>query len=454
MLFTCLSKIKEKMDMKSTFLRYCFWINDCLKGSPIRRPYAEIKWICEHDEETTRKVRSRKLDEILEYACSNTSFYARYIGKGINHFPVMDKGALIENAEAISVPLSKIPNQKGEVYIQKTSGSTGIPLAIPQDTQKRQRRIADLKYFGQLVGYKTHEPLIHLRIWNKWQKKTQKQISRENIFPFDCSDLSDERLHELCDLIIRTKAVAIRAYASCLDLLAKFVKRNPHYVFQNLKIAFSTSEMLHDDTRANVKRYLKCEIISQYADEECGIIAQERIPTKEDNNVMYLNYADYYIEFLKLESDEPAGFGDLARIVITDLHNHAFPIIRYDCGDTGELMPPDEHSRGYPVLGKLYGRKMDMVYTTSGVPFSPMLLGRTVKNFNVIKQWQFIQKGERNYVLKTILEEGGNVEELGSLLDELKHTIGIDATISIEVVNNIPLLKSGKRKVVVNEWCK
>jgi len=52
------------------------------------------------------------------------------------------------------------------------------------------------------------------------------------------------------------------------------------------------------------------------------------------------------------------------------------------------------------------------------------------------------------------LEEGGNVEELGSLLDELKHTIGIDATISIEVVNNIPLLKSGKRKVVVNEWCK
>jgi len=40
------------------------------------------------------------------------------------------------------------------------------------------------------------------------------------------------------------------------------------------------------------------------------------------------------------------------------------------------------------------------------------------------------------------------------MADELKHTIGIDATISIEVVNNIPLLKSGKRKVVVNEWCK
>ena len=440
--------------IKECFLRKIFWINDFLKGSPIRKPYSEIKWICEHDEEVTRKLRLRKLNEILKYACSNTIFYAQYMGNDINHFPVMDKASLIKNADAISVPPSKIPNQKGEVYIQKTSGSTGVPLAVPQDTQKRQRRIADLKYFGQLVGYKSHEPLIHLRIWNKWQKKTQKQINRENIFPFDCSNLSDERLHELCELINRTKAVAIRAYASCLDLLAKFVKRNPYYVFPNLKIAFSTSEMLHDDTRENVKKYLKCEIISQYADEECGIIAQERIPTKEDGNIMYLNYADYYIEFLKLESDEPAEFGELARIVITDLHNHAFPIIRYDCGDTGVLMPPDEYSRGYPVLGKLYGRKMDMVYTTSGVPFSPMLLGRTVKNFDVIKQWQFIQKGERNYVLKTIIEEGKNKEELDALINELKHTIGIDATISIEVVNEIPLLKSGKRKVVVNEWNK
>lgn len=440
------------MDMKSIFLRSIFWMNDFLKGSPIRKPYSEIKWICEHDEEATRKLRSRKLNEILEYACSNTTFYAQYMGNDINHFPVMDKASLIENADAISVPSSKIPNQKGEVYIQRTSGSTGVPLAVPQDTQKRLRRIADLKYFGQLVGYKSHEPLIHLRIWNKWQKKTQKQISRENIFPFDCSNLSDERLHELCELIILTKATAIRAYASSLDLLAKFVKRNPHYVFPNLKIAFSTSEMLHEDTRANVKRYLKCEIISQYADEECGIIAQERIPTKEDNNVMYLNYADYYIEFLKLESDKSAEYGELARIVITDLHNHAFPIIRYDCGDTGVLMPPDEHSKGYPVLGKLYGRKMDMVYTTSGVPFSPMLLGRTVKNFNVIKQWQFIQKGERDYVFKTIIEKGEDRRELDSMLNELKRTIGLDAKITIEVVDNIPLLKSGKRKVVVNEW--
>lgn len=442
------------MDLKSYYLRWRFWLNDYLNGSPIRKPYTEIKWLYEHSEETTRHVRELQLNEMLDYACSNTSFYAQYKNGTLLDFPVMSKQLLIENADSITVPVKKIPGQIGLVYVQKTSGSTGTPLAIPQDTQKRLRRIADLKYFGQIVGYKTHEPLIHLRIWNKWQSKTKKQINRENIFPFDCSNLSDERLQDLCELMIRTKAVAIRAYASCLDLLAKFIKKNPNYVFPHLKVAFSISEMLHEDTRANVKRYLKCEIISQYADEECGILAQERIPTNEEDNVMYLNHADYFFEFLKLQRNEPAEYGEVARIVITDLHNHAFPIIRYDCGDTGVLMPPNEYSRGYPVLGKLYGRKMDMVYTTSGEPFSPMLLGRTIKNFDLIKQWQFIQTGEKSYVLKVMLERQSSVEELNSLLDTLKETIGIDSSIAIEKVDEIPLLKSGKRKVVVNEWKK
>lgn len=35
-----------------------------------------------------------------------------------------------------------------------------------------------------------------------------------------------------------------------------------------------------------------------------------------------------------MDSDEPAEPGELGRIVITDLFNYAFPILRYDNGDT------------------------------------------------------------------------------------------------------------------------
>ena len=179
-------------------------------------------------------------------------------------------------------------------------------------------------------------------------------------------------------------------------------------------------------------------------------MAQERVPTSEKDNVMYLNHADYYFETLKFDSDEPAGYGELGRIVITDLHNYAFPIIRYDTGDVGMLLPPDKFSHGYPVLGKLFGRRMDLCFTTDGNVFSPMAIGRIMKHYDFVSQWQFIQKEEKRYCLKLIYEKE-NVA-MADLLHSLKEVVGQDAKIDIVKVDEIPVLASGKRKPVVNEW--
>lgn len=387
----------------------------------------------------------------MTYAVSNCSFYSK-LGGALSDFPVMNKSLYIQNYNDIRVKDECIPGQVGTVHIQTTSGSTGTPFAVPQDTIKRQRRIAELKYFGKIVGFETHEKLIHLRAWNKWQQKTPTQIAKENIIPFNISDMSDGRLAELCKMINEEKALCLRGYASSFDLLSKYVERHP-MTFPSLKICIAGSEALQDDVRFNVKKSLRCDIISQYANEECGILAQERIPTQDTDNVMYLNNSGYCFEFLKLDSDEPVNYGELGRIVITDFHNYAFPIIRYDTGDVGILAPPNEYSHGYPVLEKLYGRRLDVCYTSSGKPLSPMSIGRTLKHFENIRQWQFIQKDSRNYVLRVVMTSNiFSNAYLSSAVNELKSYLGNDADIQINIVEEIPVLSSGKRKAVVNEW--
>lgn len=370
----------------------------------------------------------------------------------LQDFPVMNKLMYIDNYHAIKVCEKNIPGQVGEVHIQTTSGSTGTPFAVPQDTLKRQRRIAELKYFGKVVGFDSHEMLIHLRTWNKWQNKTAEQIKKENIIPFDISEMGEERLAELCRLIVENNVLCLRGYASSFDLLAKYVEHYP-MCFPSLKICIAGSEALQDDVRMRVKKALHCEIISQYANEECGVLAQERIPTQTSDNVMYLNHAGYFFELLQLDNDEPAHYGELGRIVITDLHNYAFPIIRYDNGDVGIMAPPNEYSNGYPVLEKLYGRHFDVCYTVGNQPFFPMTIGRTLKHFDEIAQWQFIQKGASEYMLKIVMRSDKKAEEyLLPVLSDLKAILGIDAVIKIEQVYEIPILASGKRKSVINEW--
>ena len=264
--------------------------------------------------------------------------------------------------------------------------------------------------------------------------------------------MSDIRLTELCRLINDTKAVCLRGYASSFDLLANYIKRHP-IKLPSLKLLIAGSETLQDDVRKKVKEYIGCEIISQYANEECGIIAQEQPPTMESDNVMYLNYAGYYIEFLKLDSDKPAEIGELGRIVLTDYHNHAFPIIRYDTGDVGVKLPANEKSNGFPILGKLYGRRLDVCYSADNHPISPLAIGRVLKHFNEIMQWQFIQKGDKQYLLKLCMRDRNiSLNYINEIILALKEPIGIDSNIRVELVDEVPILASGKRKPIINEW--
>lgn len=437
------------MDLNALFLRTRFWIKDFFSGSPIRTPYKEIKFIQEHSYKEGLPIREKALRKLLAHAKQNTVFYKNIKGNDLNSFPIMNKASLLEHYHEICVEKSKIPGQVGDIHIQTTSGSTGTPFKIPQDTLKRQRRIAELKYFGAIAGFKTHDKLIHLRTWNKWQQKTAKQIKTENIIPFDIARMGDEDLKRLCDLIISSKAVCLRGYASSLGKLAEYAK-GKNYQFPHLKLAIAGAESLQDDVRALFKEVMHAEIQSQYANEECGILAQERVPTQEKDNPMYWNHSGYFFEVLKFNSDEPAEYGELGRIVITDLYNYAFPVIRYDNGDTAVLLPPNEYSLGYPVLGKLYGRRFDLTYSTTGAAIWPLTYGRILKHYENIAQWQFVQNGEKKYELNLILRN--HEDNLNEIVNQLKEPLGQDAIISINEVHDIPVLASGKRKPVVNNW--
>lgn len=439
------------MDFNAFFLRCRFWINDFFKGSPIRKPYKEIKYIQENSFEKGFPIRQQHLRQLLDYAAKNTLFYKGFYGKPLKDFPIMNKNALLEHFNEIAVDKDKIPGQVGDVHIQTTSGSTGTPFKIPQDTLKRLRRIAELKYFGAIAGFKTHDKLIHLRTWNRWQQKTAKQIKTENIIPFDIARMADEDLKRLCELIVSSKAVCLRGYASSLGKLAEFAN-GKGYKFPHLKLAIAGAESLQDDARALFKKVMHADIQSQYANEECGIMAQERVPTKESENPMYWNHASYFFEILKFDSDKPAEYGEIGRIVITDLHNYAFPLIRYDNGDTAMQLPPDEYSNGYPIIGKLYGRRFDLTYSTTGVAIFPLTYGRILKHFDNIAQWQFVQNDEKKYALNLIMR--GDDSNLPSIIDQLKEYLGSDAEIKINKVEDIPVLASGKRKPVVNNWKK
>ena len=173
------------MSINGFIKRNIYWINDYLRGGVVKHFYNDLETVLS-DKKIGLPIQQNHLSNLLVYATEKSEFYKPYKGQPLKNFPVVNKAILNENHNMVSVPIEEIPDQNGQkIYIQKTSGSTGTPFAVPQDTRKRQRRVAELKYFNEQIGFKSHEMLGQCRIWTKWQNKSKWQSFKENIIPIN-----------------------------------------------------------------------------------------------------------------------------------------------------------------------------------------------------------------------------------------------------------------------------
>lgn len=364
-----------------------------------------------------------QLVKLLQYAVDNSAFYAQQAGfSSLQQFPVMNRDQLNKYYDRIAVhAYDKIKTHK--MY---TSGSTGVPFAVIQDLAKRERNIADLKYFGNLAGYSDHDAMCYLRARPAASKKQQEE---DNIWQLDSSSLNEKNLTDYFHVIVEKKCTALIGYASTLEIAVDYWINH----FENetyIKTIISTSEELKSSTRDKLKKFFgeSVKIHARYSNSEQGILGQEENIDGEYS----LNWASYYFEVLKMDSDETAADGEIGRIIVTDLYNQAFPMIRYDTGDIGMIVRcPGK----LPVLRELKGRQMDIIYDISGAPVSPFLLTRTMRHSKGVKQWQFIQESKTRYVLR-IKYNGQERPDLDAEINEFKQTLGYDAIIEVEYIES------------------
>jgi phenylacetate-CoA ligase len=106
--------------------------------------------------------------------------------------------------------------------------------------------------------------------------------------------------------------------------------------------------------------------------------------------------------------EEPAA----ARLIVTDLHNRATPLLRYDLGDRVVAAPPCPCGRGLPAFAKVFGRAYDVVETQDGTryhgEFFLYVLEEARERGLAVLQAQFVQLGPGELELRIVpAPEGG-----------------------------------------------
>ena len=384
---------------------------------------------------------SEQLKKILSHAVKNVEFYKTYSDfRGLADFPVVNK-AVIRNNGARMLARGFDPAKQ---YRVSTSGSTGTPFVVYHDAEKRRQAAADTMAFSEFAGYRFGTRLYYVRAWDcvpvkgGWYSKLRNIVcvnNREN------SAAYFQRFLEMLERDSSEKSVLI--YASTLTELWRYMKTNDVKTTAKVRVFITMSEALPDDVRRGIAERFGAPVVSRYSDCECGLIAQQ-LPGESDYRV---NEASFHVEVLKLDSDVPAALGELGRIVITDLYNFAMPMIRYDTGDLGVA----EKRGNALVLSRVEGRKTDCIYATNGEPISFYIFANSIRTFDEILQYQVIQNGARDYVLKLNLG-GAAFPRERELAELLKSYLGADAILKIEYTDEIPVLSSGKRRCLINNF--
>ncbi len=416
---------------------------DFLQGRHVKRHYDDIKSMMQNyaDPKVTKR-RDGYLDSILQHAVTTCDYFNQFKNyNSIADFPVTDRNIIADNFfNFLSLDYKNKKNHK-----VSTSGSTGVPFETLHNLDKCYRHRAEVIYLGERANFTFGQKLIYFKLWPKMRSKNWIR----NTCHYSVLGLEGEGIDAMMKDIKKDCRTGLLGYSSAFERICKHLDKTNAKPMNhcNINSIIAMSERLNDYTKEAVKKYFKTTIVSRYSTMELGIMAQEEI---DRAGYFKINSGSFFIEIFDMNKDVPVKNGTYGRIVVTDLFNYAVPLIRYDTGDVGQLeIVKNNEGIEEPFLVNVEGRKLDLILNTKG-EILPSQISSYMAKYGDFKQFQFVQCGEKEYVLK--LNTDKKVEQEDELIAEYKSVLGGDATVKIEYVDGIPLLGSGKKKEVENTY--
>ncbi|MFG6685362.1 phenylacetate--CoA ligase family protein [Mariniflexile sp. HNIBRBA6329] len=365
-------------------------------GFPIEKAKNLLGSIHKIDDSELKIHIETKKQDIVSFHLEHNPFYRRF-AKDVNpldwsSIPVMTKRQL---QQPLSERLSDGFSKKN-VYINKTSGSSGDPFIFAKDKFCHALTWAGFvdRYNWFDLDFNTSKQArfygIPLNKTGYYKERFKDFLSKR--YRFSVFDLGDAQLEKNLNIFKNIKFDYINGYTSSIVQFAKYLQRNNmvlNTMCPTLKACIVTSEMLFEEDKILLETQLGIPIINEYGAAELGLIAFQN--TK---NEWIVNTEDLYVEILD-ENNRVLPYGEEGRVVITSFYNKAHPFIRYDLGDIGKLSK--ESTPNKPILETLVGRTNDIVKLPSGKKSAGLTF---------------------YYVTKTVIEDGGNVKEF--IIEQLK----------------------------------
>lgn len=410
-----------------------------------------------HSYSELQTIQLEKLKSMIIHCYNNVPFYRKLFDEikvktsdirsleDLHRIPVLTRDQVKNNLSSLIA--KNIP--KNQRLLRNTSGTTGSPMYFFVDRKSYPINGAYIRRHWNWTGFNFGDRritlqgrrIIHLErnkppfwMYNKWDKQ---------LF-FSTYHLSEELMSYFVEKLLEFSPQAIDGYPSAVYVLAKYMEDNN--MKHKMKAVFTSSETLYPIQREIVENVFQCKVFDKY-----GLSEMFNIGTECESHVgLHLNM-EYAITQILNKQDEPVTPGVKGRIVCTGLENFSMPLIRYDTGDIGEILP-DKCScgRNFPLMAPVTTKAEDQILTPQGRYISGSLLTFPFKPMKNIIKSQLVQDDIHVVKIKIVKNRFYHNGDSKILLEGLHKCLGRNMQIVLEFVDEIERTKNGKYRWVIS----
>lgn len=420
-----------------------------LKGFPIRKARLILKKIQQKNDVDFESYVNSKKKDVVNYHLKHNSFYKSFASEANpllwNSIPVMTKRDL---QQPLAQRLSEGFLTKN-VYVNKTSGSSGNPFIFAKDKFCHAMTWAIIQdrfgWYNLDFNRSKQARFYGIPLDTKGYYKERFKDVLSKRYRFSVFDLSDTAFEKHLKTFQSAKFDYINGYTSAIVQFAKFLKTENvvlKSICPTLKACVVTSEMLFKDDKKLMERQFDIPVINEYGAAELDLIAFEN-PIDE----WQINSETLFVEILD-DNNSPVPLGDEGRVVITSLYNKAHPFIRYDIGDIGVLSEKSTVKK--PILKKLIGRTNDIAILPSGKKAAGLTFYYITKSIieddGNVKEFIIEQLTKETFKICYVSAEKLSEDKIKTIKTEMEHYLEKGLDIQFERQTQLQRSKSGKLK--------
>lgn len=403
------------------------------------------------DDVALQTLHDRLLVEHLVHAARTVPWYRDRVDADaikspddLRRFPLIDKSTIREAGEQL-----KSEAWTGRWIKLETGGSSGEPLRFWSDPERESTQLAcklrARAWWGLHPGHRETD------LWGSPIEAARNAGLRSMVADFmgfqllPAFRLNDETMATFRRAIEGGRADFLYGYASALGRYARFLEERDESLRDlKLRVAICTAETLLPQDRELIARRI-APVANEYGCRDGGLIAHE-----DRCGHLRVMHDAVHLEVLSDEG-EPVPQGEEGEAVLTNLWARAYPMVRYRLGDRVALSPeaPPE-GLPHPVLRKVAGRTTDFLVATDGTQVHALGVIYILREIPGIARFRVVQDALEQVTIMVVpgpeLDREGAV---AALTQKTRKVLGGTMRVSVELVDDLEPLPSGKHRYVI-----